>query len=29
MDSLWVFLVEQEGSPTNNHAERMLRYAVL
>lgn len=29
MDSLWVFLVEQGVSPTNNHAERMLRYAVL
>lgn len=29
IDSLWVFLVEQGVSPTNNHAERMLRYAVL
>lgn len=29
MSSLWLFLLEQEVSPTNNHAERMLRYAVL
>lgn len=29
VDSLWVFLLEQGVSPTNNHAERMLRYAVL
>jgi transposase len=29
MDSLWVFLFEHGVSCTNNHAERMLRYAVL
>ena len=29
MDSLWVFLVEAGVSPTNNHAERMIRFAVL
>lgn len=29
MDSLWLFLVKAGVSPTNNHAERMLRYAVL
>lgn len=29
LDHLWVFLVEQGVSPTNNHAERMLRFAVL
>ena len=29
IDSLWLFLVEQGVSPTNNHAERMLRFAVL
>jgi transposase len=29
MDSLWVFLEKEGVSPTNNHAERMLRYAVL
>lgn len=28
-DSLWVFLIENGVSPTNNHAERILRYAVL
>ena len=28
-DSLWVFLVVHGVSPTNNHAEQMLRYAVL
>jgi len=28
MGSLWVFLQETGVSPTNNHAERMLRYAV-
>lgn len=29
IDSLWTFLVEEGVAPTNNHAERMLRYAVL
>jgi len=29
MESLWVFLHEEGVEPTNNHAERMLRYAVL
>ena len=29
MESLWVFLERDGVSPTNNHAERMLRYAVL
>jgi transposase len=29
LDHLWVFLVEHGVSCTNNHAERMLRYAVL
>lgn len=29
LDNLWVFLIEQGVSPTNNHAERMLRFAVL
>ena len=29
LDFLWLFLVEQGVSPTNNHAERVLRYAVL
>jgi len=29
MDSLWLFLQEQGVAPTNNHAERMLRFAVL
>ena len=29
MDNLWVFLHEEGVEPTNNHAERMLRYAVL
>ena len=28
IDSLWLFLEESGVSPTNNHAERMLRYAV-
>lgn len=28
MDSLWVFLKEAGISPTNNHAERMIRFAV-
>jgi transposase len=28
MDSLWVFLHEAGVSPTNNHAERMIRFAV-
>lgn len=28
MDSLWVFLEKSGVSPTNNHAERMLRFAV-
>jgi len=29
MRSLWLFLEEEGVAPTNNHAERMLRYAVL
>jgi transposase len=29
MEALWVFLHEEGVEPTNNHAERMLRYAVL
>jgi len=29
IDSLWVFLVKAGVSPTNNHAERMIRFAVL
>lgn len=29
MESLWVFLHEEGVEPTNNHAERMIRYAVL
>lgn len=29
IESLWVFLHEEGVEPTNNHAERMLRYAVL
>lgn len=29
MDHLWLFLQEQGVAPTNNHAERMLRFAVL
>lgn len=29
MEHLWLFLQEQGVSPTNNHAERMLRFAVL
>jgi len=29
IDSLWTFLIEEGVSPTNNHAERMLRFAVL
>jgi transposase len=29
LDSLWTFLIEEGVSPTNNHAERMLRFAVL
>jgi transposase len=29
MESLWVFLEHEGVSPTNNHAERMLRFAVL
>jgi transposase len=29
LDSLWVFLEEHGVSPTNNHAERTLRFAVL
>jgi transposase len=29
MDHLWLFLQEKGVSPTNNHAERMLRFAVL
>ncbi|NTW38077.1 MAG: IS66 family transposase [Syntrophobacteraceae bacterium] len=29
IDSLWVFLVREGVAPTNNHAERILRYAVL
>ena len=28
IDSLWLFLEESGVSPTNNHAERMLRFAV-
>jgi transposase len=28
IDSLWVFLEREGVSPTNNHAERMLRFAV-
>lgn len=29
IDSLWIFLAEAGVSPTNNHAERMIRFAVL
>lgn len=29
MGALWLFLIEEGVSPTNNHAERMLRFAVL
>ena len=29
IDNLWTFLAEQGVAPTNNHAERMLRFAVL
>jgi transposase len=29
MESLWVFLHEEGVEPTNNYAERMIRYAVL
>jgi len=29
LDSLWLFLVKEGVAPTNNHAERMLRFAVL
>jgi len=29
MDSLWLFLIKEGVAPTNNHAERMLRFAVL
>lgn len=29
MDSLWVFLTQQGGEPTNNRAERALRFGVL
>lgn len=29
IDSLWLFLVKEGVTPTNNHAERMLRFAVL
>lgn len=29
IDALWTFLIEEGVSPTNNHAERMLRFAVL
>jgi len=29
LDSLWLFLVTEGVAPTNNHAERMLRFAVL
>ena len=29
LDHLWVFLKEEGAAPTNNHAERMLRSAVL
>lgn len=28
MNSLWLFLEKNGVSPTNNHAERMLRFAV-
>lgn len=29
MEHLWLFLLESGVSPTNNHAERILRFAVL
>ena len=29
IDSLWTFLIDEGVSPTNNHAERMLRFSVL
>ena len=29
MEHLWLFLLESGVSPTNNHAERMLRFAVI
>jgi len=29
MDSLWLFLHKNGATPTNNHAERTLRFAVL
>jgi transposase len=29
MDSLWLFLIKEGVAPTNTHAERMLRFAVL
>jgi len=29
IDCLWVFLMTEGVSPTNNHAERMLRFAVM
>jgi hypothetical protein len=29
MDLLWLFLQESGVAPTNNHAERMLRFALL
>jgi transposase len=29
LDSLWVFLMDNGVAPTNNHAERMLRFAVI
>jgi len=29
IDSLWTFLIGQGVTPTNNHAERMLRFVVL
>jgi len=29
MDHLWLFLKEADVAPTNNHAERLLRFAVL
>ena len=29
IESLWTFLIEEGVAPTNNHAERMLRFAVL
>lgn len=29
LDALWTFLIEEGVSPTNNHVERMLRFAVL